>query len=169
MYGEWLRVTPAQLARAKGDLAWAFDLAEQAGDDEGEREPAVAERRSFGTDKTWHALEYLLERGGFPVSIIFGEETFVDDPEDPDADWGYGAPQYLTPERVRQAAVALAALTEEALLGGVEQAELEREQIYPMVWDRPDELSWAISYLPDIKAYFAAAATSGDALICWIG
>jgi hypothetical protein len=168
MYGEWLRVTPAEHEHAKGDLRWALCLARNVAEDE-DQDWAVVDRRSFGTDKTWHALDYLLRRKGFPVSIIFGEESFVDDPEDPEADWGYGAPQYLTPAQVQQAAVALADLTEEALIDGVDQAELRRASIYPTVWDRPGELPWAVGHLPSVKVYFEAAARSGDAMLCWIG
>ena len=174
MYGQWLRVSSAELDRAKVDLPWAYDLAQQVEETEstpGQHldPPDAAGRRSFGTDKTWHALAYLLARREFPVSIIFGEETFVDDPDDPEADWGYGAPTYLTPDQVRRAAGALAALTEEDLLDGVQAGDLQREEIYPDVWDRgPEELQWAVCHLPWVKVYFQAAAKDGDAVICWI-
>src|SRR4051794_20932151 len=115
MYGEWLRVSPAELERAKVDLPWAQDLAsrfEETDHMDGGRldPPDVAGRRSFGTDKTWHALSYLLERRNFPVSIIFGEAPFTNDPDDPGADWGYGPPSYLSPDEVQRAAEALANL-----------------------------------------------------------
>jgi hypothetical protein len=63
----------------------------------------------------------------------------------------------------------LAGLTEDALIAGVEAAELQQEQIYPTVWDRPDELPWAVCHLPEVQAYFDAAAKAGDAIVCWIG
>lgn len=166
MYGEWLRVTSAELEHARSDLRWAYDIAMKADED---MDRPVAERRRFGTDKTWHALDFLLDRKGFPISIVFGAEEFVDDPEDPDADWGYGPPRFLTPEQVQRAAAALADLTEDALIAGVDSADLQREQIYPTVWDRPDELPWAVCHLPGVKVYFDAAAKAGDAILCWIG
>ena len=115
MYGEWFRLTPEELLRARSDPAWAFGYAEEVAgkeDDDG----GVAGRRSSGADKTWQALDVLLRRHDFPVSIVHGEESLFDDPEDPDADWGYGPPGYLTPEQVKQAAAALSVLTEEQLL-----------------------------------------------------
>lgn len=175
MYGEWLRVSPAELERAKGDLPWARDLAEEIAEAEdgiseaGDAVSDPAARRKFGTDKTWHALDFLLTRKGFPVSIVFGEELFVEDLEDPEADWGYGAPCYLTPDQVRQAASALAGVSESDLIEGVDQSELEAAEIYPSVWDRPGELEWAVCHLSDVKTFFNAAANSGDAIICWIG
>jgi Domain of unknown function (DUF1877) len=174
MCGQWLRVTDAELDRARVDLPWAHDLARRVEETEyapGQHlEPLdVAERRSFGTDKTWHALAFLLARREFPVSIIYGEESFVDDPDDPTADWGYGAPNYLTPDQVRRAAGALAELSEDDLLDGVDADDLQRATIYPNLWDRgPEELRWAVGDLPWIKVYFQAAANDGDAIICWI-
>lgn len=168
MYGEWLRVSPGELERAKNDLRWLRELASDVADAEGEFTSTTA-RRTGGTDKAWHALDFLLTRKQFPIRIIFGEESFVDDPEDPEADWGYGAPRYLTPEQVRQAAEALINLTEADLLDGVDQTELLKEQIYPSVWDRPDELPSIATHLPYVKTYFNAAATDDDAIICWIG
>jgi hypothetical protein len=96
-YGEWLRVSPAELERAKADLDWAYELAQQTA--EGKYGNDLTERRSFSTDKAWHALSYLLDRAKFPVSIIYGEEWFVEDLEDPEADWGNGAPCYLILQR----------------------------------------------------------------------
>jgi hypothetical protein len=170
MYGEWLRVTPDELERAKADLDWAEELAEQIAETEYGRDDGsdLPDRRNFGTDKTWHALDYLLTRKGFPISIVFGEESFVDDEDEADVDWGYGPPRYLTAEQVRAAAEALASVTEEALLDGVDAADLVAEEIYPNVWDRPGELPWAVGELPNVKTYFAAAAKAGDAIICWI-
>ena len=170
MYGEWLRLTPAELELAKTDLAWAQELADRLAESESDSQAPtdVAGRRTFGTDKTWHALDYLLGRHQFPVSIIYGEEALADDPEDPDADWGYGPPSYLTVERVRQAAAALADLTEEQLLDGVEAADLQRDDVYPSIWDRPGELPWAVCHLPEVRTYFAAAAEAGDVVVCWI-
>jgi hypothetical protein len=128
-----------------------------------------ADRRLFGTDKAWHALDYLLTRKDFPLSIVFGEEPFDDDSDNAEADWGYGGPRYLTPKQVHQAAVALAALTEDDLIDGVDPADLQSAGIYPTIWDRPNELPWVASYPPDVKSYFGAAAKAGDAIICWIG
>jgi hypothetical protein len=168
MYGEWLRVTPADLERAKGDLAWLQDRAQEISEAEHDEGRDIGQRRSFGSDKTWHALDYLLDRHGFPVSIVFGEEAFLDDPEEPPAGWDYGPPRYLTPERVQAAASALAVLTGEDLIAGVDQADLHRDGVYPSIWDRPGELPWAVCHVPDVKLYFEAAATAGDAVVCWI-
>jgi len=169
--GNWLRVTPAELARAQRDLGTAYELAARlrGSDDD----------RWFSTDKTWHALEFLLDRYGFSVPLVLGAEEFVEVPdyedeeafaafEESDANWGYGPPRYLNPRQVVAAAVELAPLGEEDLLGGVDLAELRREEIYPQVWDDRRELRWATHHLPGVTRYFSAAAASGDAVICWL-
>jgi hypothetical protein len=153
MYGEWLRLTTAQLERAKSDPDWLENLAGYLDDGSYDDDP----------DKSWQALEYLLSRRGFPVQIIYGEEEF-----ESDADWGYGPPRYLTPEQVRVAAAALDALSAEDLLTGVQQPDLAAANIYPAVWDRPGELEWAVSYFDEAKTFFEAAADAGDAVLCWI-
>ncbi|MFK3983516.1 YfbM family protein [Micromonospora sp. NPDC050397] len=171
MIGNWLRVTPAELAKAREDLGWAYQLVQAAQDSESSR--------LYHLDKTWHAFDFLLERHGFSVPIVLGAESFVDTPddelaeddeddEDDDTDWGYGPPTYLTPEQVATAATELATLTEEALTRGVDPAELTRAEIYPNVWDRPGELDWAVHHLSYVRRFFAAAARSGDGIICWI-
>ncbi|WP_433233549.1 DUF1877 family protein [Micromonospora sp. CA-248260] len=170
MNGNWMRVSPAELARAKDDLDWAYDLVRAAMDGEDDR--------IGGTGKAWHAFDFLLDRLGIELPIVVGAETFVETPEaDPNDDeyvedlahdWGYGSPRYLTAEQVAAADALLGALTEQDLSRGVDQAELERADIYPMVWDRPDQLSWVTHHLPYAQRFFAAAATDGDAVICWL-
>jgi hypothetical protein len=164
-----MRVTPAELARAKEDLKWAFELAEAAMEND--------EMRLLGTDKAWHAFEFLLDRRGFDIPIVYGAEPFVDLAgqehddeclEDPDSGWGYGPPRYLAPDQVDAAAAALASLTEDDLVSGVDQAELMHAEIYPDIWDRPNQLGWVTHHLPYAQKFFATAAKNGDAIICWL-
>lgn len=172
MYGEYLRVTPDELARSIADPAWGRRLADSVIEAEFAEEPA--EPRNYGTDKSWHGLQYLLQRAGFPLDIVTGEQSFVDDLEnwdelaDSKIDWGAGPPGYLTPEQVKLAAELLARTPFEKLIEGVEPAELTREHIYPQVWDRPGELEQLGHHYDYLPTYFAAAARAGDAVICWI-
>lgn len=167
--GNWLRVTPSELARAKDDLDWANTHARDLSDD-------TAKRHSTG--KAWHSLEYLLDRWGLSIPIVSGAEEFIDESageiEDEngflawEVDWGYGPPRYLTSEQVATAAIELAGITEGDLIRDVDQAELARAEIYPDVWERPDELAWTAHFLPGVKQFFALAAEEGDAVICWL-
>ncbi|MEV4692757.1 DUF1877 family protein [Micromonospora echinospora] len=171
MNGNWLRVTPDELARARADHDWAYESARAAADAE--------DVRYGGTGKAWQALEFLLERHGVTVPVVTGGDLLVPLPDAPpeggdwaeflDAyDWGYGPPCHLTPEQVAQAATALAGITEEDLVRGVDPAELTAAGIYPLIWDRDGELSWVTHHLPYAREFFAAAAGAGDAVICWL-
>jgi len=162
MNGNWLRVTPAELDRAKDDLDWALEFVSGAMDE-----------RQLGTGKAWDAFDFLLNRRGFTVPIVYGAEQFVDTPQgpdddDPEVDWGHGPPRYLTPEQVATAAAELAGLTEDDLVRGVDQVELTCAEIYPDIWDRPDELGWVTHHLPYVTEFFTTAAKDGDAVICWL-
>ena len=76
MYGEYLRVTPDELARSIADPVWGRQLADSVIEAEFAEEPA--EPRNYGTDKSWHGLQYLLQRAGFPLDIVTGEQSFVE-------------------------------------------------------------------------------------------
>jgi hypothetical protein len=174
MNGNWLRVTPAELERAKSDLNWAHGLAKR------DRDSADPQRWT-SVDKAWHGLDFLFHRLGFDIPLVLGAESFVELPDvEPDSDemfdflqnladdWGYGPPSYLTPAQVVAAAGQLDGLTGDDLIRGVDPAELTRAEIYPGFWDQPDQLSWLAHYLPEVRSFFAAAARNGDAVICWL-
>ncbi|MFI5841360.1 YfbM family protein [Catenuloplanes sp. NPDC051500] len=171
--GNWLRVSPDECERARNDLDWAHGVARaERGGDSG---------RWAGTGKAWNGFDFLLDRLGFETPLVLGAESFVELPDvEPDSaemfdfmdnlelDWGYGPPSYLTPAQVAAAASQLAELTEDDLLRGVDPSELQRADVYPGTWDRPGELSWVTHCLPDVQAFFTAAAKDGDAVICWL-
>ncbi|MEU8393479.1 DUF1877 family protein [Micromonospora sp. NPDC048843] len=64
MNGNWLRVSPDELGKARTDLDWAYELAMTERDDNSERWAA--------TDKAWNALDYLLDRLGFEIPLVLG-------------------------------------------------------------------------------------------------
>ncbi|MEU7614606.1 DUF1877 family protein [Micromonospora rifamycinica] len=173
MNGNWLRVSPDELERARTDLGWAYDLATTERDGNSERWTA--------TGKAWNGLDFLLDRLDFEIPLVLGTNGFVELPDvEPDSDemfdfledladdWGYGPPSYLAPVQVASAASRLAALTEDDLIGDVDPQELSRAGVYPGTWERPGELAWVAHYLPDVRSFFAAAAKNGDAVICWL-
>jgi hypothetical protein len=161
MIGEYLRVTSAQLGQAVIDPEWALELAEAAQDAEEEAEPAPGQGRHFSTHQTWNLLAFLLQRVGFPVDVVFGEVEFTQE------DWGYGPPKYLTAARVEQAAEMLARTGYDALLQGLDHAELT-DAVYPGRWDSRESLEWARDSYGGIVEFFAAAARAGEAMLLWL-
>ncbi|MFE7565257.1 YfbM family protein [Kitasatospora sp. NPDC057500] len=163
MNGEYLRVTPEELARSVADPEWAQELADEIQDAQEENEPPPAEARHFTTHQTWDLLGFLLRRSAFPVDIVHGEETFAEDD-----DWGYGPPRYLTADRVRLAADTLAQMTYDQLIHGVDHSELAEAETYPQIWDSPTTLEWARDLFSPLTAFFQAAAATGHAMLIWL-
>ncbi|MFD6115809.1 YfbM family protein [Streptomyces yangpuensis] len=164
MNGEYLRVTPGELARALEDPEWVLDLAEEIRDaQEEDGDTGPAEARHFSTHQTWNLLDFLLKRSLFPVDIVYGEEPL------PEADdWGYGPPRYVTADRVRLAADALTWMTYDQLIQGVDHTELAAAEIYPQLWDSPASLDWARDVFTSLTEFFRAAASDGHALVIWL-
>ncbi len=163
MNGEYLRVTPDELARAVKDPEWAMQLAEAVQDAQEQTPLPPAQARHLTTHKAWHAIAFLLDRAGFPVDIVYGEEPFAEDD-----DWGYGPPRYLTAERVRVAAEVLAATSYDELVNGVTPTDLAQAHVYPEIWDEPDSLEWACGWYEPLVPFFGAASTQGDAMLVWL-
>lgn len=162
MNGEYVRVTPEELARARKDPEWALGLVEEIQDAQEEDEPTPAEARHFTTHQTWDLLGFLLRRRAFPVDIVHGEEILAGD------DWGYGPPRYLTPDRVQLAADALRQITYRQLTHGVDHQELTEAGVYPLMWDSPTSLEWADDLFSPLTAFFRAAASAGHAVLVWL-
>jgi hypothetical protein len=162
MIGEYLRVTPTELDRALKDPEWALALAEQVQDEQDDAARAPEDAKHFSTYKTWHLLDFLLRRCGFPVDVVMGEIELGGD------DWGYEPPRFLAADRVRIAAEELSRLSYGDLIKGVDAAELAAAQIYPQGWDSPDSLEWGRDYFGGLALFLQAAAVVGDAVIVWI-
>jgi hypothetical protein len=165
MNGQYLRVGEDELARAVLDPGWALGFADDVR--EAERLGGVAPTpagRHLSTQWTWHALEFLLRRAGFPVEVVLGEEAFAQG-----TDWGYGPARFLTVERVRIAAERLAAVGFDELVSGVGPGDLARAGVPPLdVWDEADPLKWVREAYESLVPFFASAVAQRQAVIIWI-
>jgi Domain of unknown function (DUF1877) len=163
MIGEHLRVTPAELARALRDSEGAFDFVDRIVDAEDESKPGLSEARHFDTYKAWDLLRYLLERSGFPVDVIHGEDVLI-----ADDDWGYGPPRYLSAERVAVAAAGLGRTPYDQLLSGVTVEEVAAADVYPVMWNEPSALEFGRYWYDRLTRFYEVAAAAGDAMIMWL-
>ncbi|WP_433202636.1 YfbM family protein [Dactylosporangium sp. CS-047395] len=167
MIGNYLRITPLELDRARKDPDWAMEYAEDLEDaeiDEPESpDGQLAADRLHRTDRTWDALRYLLERAGCPVNVVHGEEEFTEE------DWGYGPAFLLTPEQVASGSAFLSGLPFEGLIRDVTAADLAAADLYPQGgWDDPGSLDHLRRYYEDLVGYFAEANRTGDAMVLWL-
>jgi hypothetical protein len=120
--------------------------------------------RQLSTRWTWHALEFLLRRAGFPVDVVYGEEAFAQG-----TDWGYGRARYLTVERVRIASGVFDGTGFDELVAGVEPADLARAEVHPVdVWGDRDSFQGVRQAYESLVPFFAAAVREGQAMIVWI-
>ncbi len=162
MIGRYLRLTRDEFERACQDPRWAAEHARALYD----RDDAAATARVLETDKAWHALDFLLNRRGFPVDVVYGE---ADMPWPEGEDWGYGPPRILTADRVRAAVDALDDHAPDILAEGVTPTDLAAANIYPTaIWERGEEADWVAAHWADLAKYLRAAAREGDAMLLWI-
>jgi len=162
MIGEYARVTPQELDQILRDPQWGQDFVDglcEAYPGEG----GAAGQRVLDVDKAWNGIWYLLNAvGGAPVDVVGGGEQVSDD------DWGYGPARYLTADDVRAAAAYLRETTWEALASHFDPAHLQAADIYPAIWDDPHALDYLRENFQCLVAFFAAAATVGDAIVLWL-
>ncbi|MFI5908609.1 YfbM family protein [Dactylosporangium sp. NPDC051541] len=168
MNGNYLRLAPLEIERARKDPDWAMEYSDDLEDAELEAPDSpdgkLAVERLHRTDRLWDVLRFLLERAGCPVGIVYGEEEFTE------ADWGYGPARLLTVERVQLAAEFLAALPYDQLVAGVTVADLAAADLYPG-FDTPDADSvfeYLRRYYDDLVEYFRITAAAGDGLVVWL-
>lgn len=121
-------------------------------------------------DKAWHAIHFLLTGvawdGEPPLNFIAGGGTEVGE------ELGYGPARSLTSVEVRTLAAALEVIPRESLLQRFDPSALTAAEIYPNIWDRPDEeddtRGYVGEYYEQLRAFILDAATGGEALLIWI-
>lgn len=132
--------------------------------DDGESDPP----NYIDLDKAWHGLHYLLNgdagSGNGPLSqAIFGGTAFG--PE-----IGYGPARFVTPAQVHAIAAAMAGVTVELLTARFHPADMKAKEIYPeVIWVRDGDqaLEYVLEQFEPFRAFYAAAAARGEAVIQW--
>ncbi|MGV9313052.1 YfbM family protein [Streptomyces sp. NPDC003691] len=165
MNGTYLRLTPDELARALREPVWAGEFSYDLLVAEAGSGNLRSADRTHHTYRAWHGLDFLLRRRGFPVDIVHGEEEIPGA-----AEWGYGPPCFLPPERVRAASDALATLSPGELVEGVTAADLAGAQVYPVShWTDEHSLGLVTACYRPLAGYFRSTALRGHALLMWVG
>ncbi len=162
MSGEYLRVTPDELARLRASTTSIVDYLYP----EDEHEHPTERRLDVG--KSWHAIHYLLN--GVPwegepprLNAVLGGEPIGDD------DLGYGPVRFLTAEEVRDVADALEDAPVFVLLENFDHEALTNAEIYPHAWRGEDwERDYVSTHYSELAAFFRAAARAGDAMLLYL-
>lgn len=149
----WRRTTSAELDVVERDPDAAGLLLADA-------EPAEL----FDVGRAWHAVHMLLNGsawgGSGPAFDAVLGGTPVGDPST------YEPVRVLVPDRVSAVAVLLAGLPAADVRPRFTHRAFRQAEIYPDVWDRPDVLTaFVLPAYEDVRAFYAAAAASGDAVL----
>lgn len=113
-------------------------------------------------DKSWNALDVLLSDepiGGAFEAILGGTSVSVD----PDA-------RVLLPAQVRAAADELARCTVESLRDRFDPVRMEREGVYPLIWDEEDVFEeYLAPHFGLLRDFYRDAAGRGSAVLITLG
>jgi hypothetical protein len=118
-------------------------------------------------DKSWHGIHFLLTGsawGGKPplFNAVLGGREFG-------PDLGYGPARYLTPDQVKEVAVALEAITKETLRARFDPRAMTEANIYSWHEDKGEEgLEYFLEYYLEVRAYFSAGASQNHGMILCI-
>lgn len=113
-------------------------------------------------EKLWHALHFLLTGAAYesdsPLADVIlggGDDEDEDEPT-----------RVLPPDRVQALAAALAALTEAELRARFSPAKLAANDIYPDIWDEPEDDLWEEiwGYFEALRDAYTRAAAAGHGM-----
>jgi hypothetical protein len=165
MTANLLAVNPADLERMKADPEQLANLIHDE----------VEGLRVNNIDKSWEGLLFLLTGQGSaglqaqPITHL-GRALFSGRLIDAAQDLGYGPAHYLEADEVAAVAKELNAIRVEDLEARFDPAEMMRQEIYPVIWDRVDDdlKGYLLDYFDELKMVYQTAAEKGDAMITFI-
>ncbi len=117
-------------------------------------------------EKSWHGLHFALTGSAWggdpPLNFLAGGGDPVGD-----EDLGYGPARLLLPDQVELLSSALGGITDEEFARRFDLSALEREGVYPQIWDEPldDLLEEYGGYLAAAKELVGQAAHDGHAIL----
>ncbi len=157
MIGNFLQLTPGELQALIDDpvLVETFIYP----DDEDHE-------NCIDVDKAWQGIHFLLTgdpwAGDAPLGdVVLGGTEFGEDV-------GYGPARYITADDVKAVAVALTEITPAQLAAGYDSTGLQKNDVYPGIWDELDAVEYLSSYYEVLRNYYLDAAANGNAMLKFI-
>ena len=134
---------------------------------------ARLDQKRLDLGKSWHLLHYLLTGSAKEASPPLGNAILGGRPIGPDM--GYGPARFLTPQEVREVAIALWEITADQLASRFDLAAIVRAGIYtyggvpPSEDEDVDEINteYLATYL-SLGDYYNGAAESGNGMLLYI-
>lgn len=124
---------------------------------------APEEARFFSVDKSWYGIDFVMASVGLSVQVINGVKELVTSDE-----WDYGNPTYLTSADVSAVAERLAALPISELVKSVDATAARAEKLYMVDEWTSEDRDYVAHHAEQLKRFYAAAATAGDAVVAML-
>ena len=116
-------------------------------------------------EKAWHGLHFLLTGSAWggqgPLAFLLADDDQAEE----------DAPRWFSPEETRQIHEALSGVSDAMLWSNFDADQMEAFDIYPLIWDEPEEdlREEYLMYFNELKQIVAAAAESDRGLMISIG
>lgn len=158
MTGEFLRTTPRELETLRSDHqamfgAWFPD--------------AGSEENRLSVDKAWDGIKFVLETLSSNGRI--DELNPFEGPQETGIEFDYGPITFHSPEEVQSLSAALFAISSDAFRKGYLPDQMAKNDVYPEIWDRQEEIegnySYLWEYLVSLRDFYAKAASAGDVVL----
>lgn len=118
-------------------------------------------------EKAWNAVGWLIQRCAVSTNPVLGGDVSIGE------DFGYGPLIYFSPGRVGALRAELDALDRSVLSAHFDPAALAADDVYPHVWDRPDEADenreWIVDACEDLIGLYRTGCDEGLGVLVWIG
>ena len=172
MHCELRQLTPDYAQKLLADPDQVLHYVERV---ESGRLPKEAQGEDLNLDKNWHGLHYLLTgtawAGPEPACYLLAGGAQVGDEEEHDV-FGYGPARILTPAQVAAFREAVAALTADEIARRYNPTALTGLDIYPNVWNRPEEAADNLASLKDsaaeLRGFLRRAVALQQAVIIYL-
>lgn len=124
------------------------------------------DNEEFDADKAWHGIHFLLTgtawKGEPPLHFMVRGGTEIGK-----IDIGYGPARGFTSKEVAAICDALEPITAETLKERCDRAAFHQHEIYPNIWDEPDDecFGYVLSYFGGLKAFVQRTRGAGKGFV----
>lgn len=127
----------------------------------------------FHVHKSWDAISYILtgfshghiKKAAPPFAwVIFGDKAI-----DPNLDFAYGPPCYLTDDQVKAVHAALSNISVANFKEKYDPNSMNAAKVYPGQWiDDDKSKNYVVDYFEELKAFYEKAARNNWSVICYL-
>ena len=126
------------------------------------------ENEDFDVDKAWHGIHFLLTgepgESSAPLNFIISGGHEIGK-----VDVGYGPVRAFTSQEVAPISRELGPITTDTLKRKCDRAAFQKNDIYPSIWDEPDEecFGYVLSYFEALKEFIKRTEDAGKGLLVY--